>query len=286
MKKHLTVFLSAIMVFAMLLAGCGSEEAPETTAVTTAATTAVTDANTDAQPLAPPPLTLIDWSMHATTWSSPNGATVHITATPNHFVDGQKADFVVRLESDSIYSTPCRWDGTSYTASIDLNAANGYCYYVVLTAADGTTSEVAVNIPAKPTNEALINLEASLESSCYLFIEESSFDSGVLTLTSGRAEIRPPMIASDKNAIICQEAVLILNVMDKEVIRTALEIPAVNENGIYEIPISDITFEIPEEEEQDDISLVLNVTLSNGHVLSFVGSRWVRHEVDILPVVG
>ena len=67
--------------------------------------------------------------LNATAWSSPNGATVNVDAVPNGYAEGQKAEFCVRLEGEEIARVPCEWDGKSYKASADLNAADGYCYY-------------------------------------------------------------------------------------------------------------------------------------------------------------
>ena len=187
--KKMTI-LAMILVLAIALTACGGDKAPETTAATVAATAPVETA-----PVAQP-LSLTSWNMSASTWSSPNGATVHINATPNAYAEGQKADFVVRLESDDVTTIPCQWDGTNYTASADLNAANGYCYYVVLTAADGTVTECAVNTPAAPVNEALINMEAALASYCSVTIEESEIADNKLNLANCKVQVQAPTITN------------------------------------------------------------------------------------------
>ena len=82
MKKNLTFVLAALLAFALMLSACGSEKAPETTAATVAATIATTAPaeNTPLQPLA-----LTSLEMTASTWSSPNGATINISATPSYY---------------------------------------------------------------------------------------------------------------------------------------------------------------------------------------------------------
>lgn len=280
--KRMTI-LAVILVLAIALTACGSKEAAETTAATVAATVsdAVPQETTGSQPL-----TLTDWTMNATTWSSPNGATIHINATPNHYAEGQKADFVVRLESDDIASTPCQWDGTNYTASLDLNAANGYCYYVVLTAADGTSTEVAVNTPAAPTNEAFINMEASLESYCSVIVEESAFEGGKLTLSSGKAQVQAPVITNEGEAITCQEAVLVLSLNGEELDREILTLSATDTAGLFEAALTSITFDIPEMENNQKVELVLNATLTNGQTLSAFGGNWSYSNDGLLPAFG
>jgi len=275
--KKMTI-LAVILALAVALTACGGKDVPETTA---AATTAAATEATASQPL-----TLTDWSMSASTWSSPNGATIHITATPNAYAEGQKAEFVVRLESDEIANVPCQWDGTSYTASADLNAANGYCYYVVLTAADGTATEVAVNTPAEPTNEAFINMEAALESYCSVTVEESAFEGSKLTLSSGKVQVQAPAITNEGETISCQEAALVLSFNGEELAKSQLTLEAAETAGLFEAAISGLTFDIPEMEDDQKVELTLNVTLSNGQALSAYGGDWVYNEEGLLPVVG
>lgn len=270
--------LAVILALAISLTACGGEKAPETTAATVAPTAAETTA--------PQPLTLTDWSMSASTWSSPNGATIHITATPNYYAEGQKADFVVRLESDDVSTTPCQWDGTSYTASADLNAENGYCYYMILTAADGTATEVAVNTPAEPVNEAFIDLAASLEAYCSVTVEESAFEGSTLTLSSCKVQVQAPVITNEGETISCQQAQLILSFNGEALAQTDVTLEATETAGLLEAVISDMTFEIPEMEDDQKVELALNVTLSNGQILSAYGGDWVYNQEGLLPVVG
>lgn len=280
MKKNLTVILSVILMFAMVLSACGSKQTPETTAATTVAAT-VPAASAPAQPLE-----LTGWDMSASTWSSPNGATIHITATPNYYLEGQKADFVVRLESDEIVSVPCQWDGTSYTASADLNAANGYCYYVILTAADGTATEVAVNTPAAPTNETFIDIEAALESYCSIIVEESSFADDQLTLSRGTVQVKTPTITNEGETITCQEAALVLSFNGEELKKEVLTLTQDEETGLFEAFLENIVFDVPEMEAEQKVELTLNVTLSNGQVLSAFGGNWIYNAEGLLPAVG
>ena len=147
-KKNLFVLIALIL--ALALCACGKEEPVETTASTV--------------PSIPQPLALTSYELTATTWSSPNGATITLTAVPNAYTEGQKASFVVRLEGEEVANVPCAWDGSNYVAAADLNAENGLCYYVVLTSAEGLTTELAINTPTNPGNEDFINMKDALNS--------------------------------------------------------------------------------------------------------------------------
>lgn len=277
--KKMTI-LAMILVLAISLTACGGEKAPETTAATVAATAPV-----ETTPVAQP-LSLTSWNMSASTWSSPNGATVHINATPNAYAEGQKADFVVRLESDDITSIPCQWDGTNYTASADLNAANGYCYYVVLTAADGTVTECAVNTPAAPVNEALINMEAALASYCSVTIEESEIADNKLNLANCKVQVQAPTITNEGETISCKKAYLILSFNEEELAKVEVNLEETATAGLFEAAVSGITFDIPALENDQKVVLSVNAALSNGQALSAFGGEWVYNEEGLLPVVG
>ena len=154
-RKRICLTMAALLLFALTLNACGKKAEPETTQPVTepAATTQA----------ALEELGLTTWSLSASTWSSPNGATIHLTAEPTRHADGDSASFVVRLEDEEIANVPCTWENGNYVAEADLNAADGYCYYVVLTGADGSTAEVAVNTPANPIEENYINMQSALE---------------------------------------------------------------------------------------------------------------------------
>lgn len=277
--KKMTI-LAMILVLAIALTACGGDKAPETTAATVAATAPVETA-----PVAQP-LSLTSWNMSASTWSSPNGATVHINATPNAYAEGQKADFVVRLESDDVTTIPCQWDGTNYTASADLNAANGYCYYVVLTAADGTVTECAVNTPAAPVNEALINMEAALASYCSVIIEESEIAENKLNLANCKVQVQAPTITNEGETISCKKAYLILSFNEEELAKVEVNLEETATAGLFEAAVSGITFDIPALENDQKVVLSVNAALSNGQALSAFGGEWVYNEEGLLPVVG
>lgn len=277
--KKMTI-LAMVLVLAIALTACGGDKAPETTAATVAATAPVETA-----PVAQP-LSLTSWNMSASTWSSPNGATVHINATPNAYAEGQKADFVVRLESDDVTTIPCQWDGTNYTASADLNAANGYCYYVVLTAADGTVTECAVNTPAAPVNEALINMEAALASYCSVTIEESEIADNKLNLANCKVQVQAPTITNEGETISCKKAYLILSFNEEELAKVEVNLEETATAGLFEAAVSGITFDIPALENDQKVVLSVNAALSNGQALSAFGGEWVYNEEGLLPVVG
>ena len=273
MKKNLFVLVALLAAFALVLTGCGAKEAEPTAAPTEAIAAEV-------------PLGLADWSLSTSTWSSPNGATVHLTATPNGYAEGQSASFVIRLEGDDVENVPCQWNGTAYTASAELSAADGYCYYVILTGAEGEQAEVAVNTPAAPTDEALINMETALNTFCTLLVEGSDADGKKLTVTAGIAQIQLPRITNEGEAITCEEAVLILSFNGAEADRKVLTLPEPGAGGLYTLNIADNRFDIPAMEDDQQLTLRLEVKLSNGQILTDANGTWSYIGGQLVSAVG
>ena len=276
--KRLSI-LALVLALALMLCACGSEKTPETTVPAT---------TVPAETAAPAPvvLALSDWSMSATTWSSPNGATIHISATPEAYADGLIAAFEVRLNGEDISVIPCEWDGTVFTASADLNAADGYSYYVVLTAADGSTEEIAVNTASQPTVEAFVNMETALASYCSVTVEESTFEASQLTLVNGNVQVQAPTITNDNQVITCTNAELVLLFNGDTLDTEELTLTGTETAGLFEAQLQNITFDVPEMEDDQQLDLYLNVTLSNDQVLTAFVGNWFYNNQSLLPVVG
>ena len=58
---------------------------------------------------------------------------------------------------------PTVWDGSAYTASAELDAADGYCYYCHLTTPGGKETEVEINTPNNTTEEVRENIQWLLD---------------------------------------------------------------------------------------------------------------------------
>lgn len=171
-------------------------------------------------------------------------------------------------------------------ADADLNAEDGYCYYVVLTGADGTQLEVDINSPAQITNDALINMAASLNAYCNLMVDSSSFSGNKLTLNAGTVQIQLPRITNNGENITCKEAVLSLQFNGEDVDKKSLTMADLDENNCYNIDLTGLSFSVPALEDDQQVHLALNVTLSNGQELSTSGITWFASGGDLLLAVG
>jgi len=271
-RKHIFILIALVAALAMLLTACNSDKPKDT--------------GTQQGGQSSLPLGLESWSMDTTTWSSPNGATVNLTATPNGHAKGQSAAFIVRLEGEEVANVPCEFSGGQYTASADLNAADGYCYYVLLTDTDGTQTEVGVNTPTETTDAALINLASSLEAYCNVMVDAASFTSGKLTITSGTAQVQLPQITNDGKAITCSEATLILSFNGQEVSRSALTLDPAGADGICKKDLANTAFSVPAMEDDQQLTVRMDVTLSNGQMLTAPVGTWYYSGGELMLAVG
>ena len=276
-KKFLCALMALVMVIA--LCACGPKTAPaeETSAAQTAASSEA----------AVRELGLSDWSLSASTWSSPNGATIHLTATPTSHVQGDSAVFIVRLEGEEVTSVPCDWENDAYMASADLNAADGYCYYVSLSGEDGASAEIAVNTPADPTEENYVNMATALETYCSLTVGESTLTGDTLTIADGTAVVQAPRITDDGENIACAQAMLVLILDEEEIGSMALTMAPGEADRSYEASLANVSFTIPGELTEDQrLVLRLDAELTNGQALTVQGATWYYQDGGMATAVG
>lgn len=266
MKKNMIALIALIAVFALVLTGCGKGNAP------------------DAPEKLPESgeLGLSGWTMSAYAWSSNNGATVSVTAAPNYYAEGMTADLVVRVEGEDVEKVSCEWNGSDFTAEADLNAADGLCYYIVLRTAEGQELEVEINTPNNETNETLINMAHALETYCHMGVTEFALNGDLLTVMEGSAEVRLPHITRDGKKAQCEKAEVILSYNEEEVSRAPLTLP----EDLSSIDLKGVGFTIPAMEDDQQLSVALEVKLTDGQILSAPGGTWFYTDGQLVLAIG
>lgn len=281
MKKRLFAGLLAI-VMALTAAACGKKaETPASTEEKTATQPAASTESAGRE------LSLTESSLSVITWSSPNGATVNLTAVPSEHANGDTAEFVVRLDGENIKTVPCEWKSGAYVASADLNGADGYGYYVTLSGKDGSFAEVAVNTPENPTDEALINLASSLMPYCSLTLNDTALEGDSLTILSGYALVQAPRITGDGDNVACAQANLVMTLDGQEIGRIPLVMAPGEADRSYDATVTDLSFTVPEEiGEGQQLVLRLEAELTNGQTLTAQGGSWTAQDGIYSSTVG
>ncbi|MDO5544243.1 MAG: hypothetical protein Q4F81_00175 [Eubacteriales bacterium] len=280
--RALTVLLAVVAVVMVLsFAACGKQSETTTpTQETTAQTAAPSESSTRA-------LSLTEASLSVTTWSSPNGATVNLTAVPSEHDKDDSAEFVVLLDGVSIASVPCEWKDNAYVASAELNGADGYGYYVTITSKDGSFVELPVNTPEDPTDENLVNLASSLQSYCTLTLNDASLEGDDLTILSGYALVQAPRITENDENVACAQANLVLTLDGQELSSIALTMAPGEADRSYDANITDMSFTVPEDiGEGQQLVLRLDAVLTNGQILTALGGSWTAENGTIANAVG
>lgn len=279
-KKVLSALLAAAVVLS--LCACGKKaETPTSTESETPAPTTASQENAGRE------LSLTEVSFSVTTWSSPNGATVNLTAVPNEHAKGDSAEFVVRLDADTVASVPCEWKDNAYVASAELNGADGYGYYVIITGKDGSIAEIPVNTPEEPVDEALVNLASYLQSYCTLTLNDAALEGDNLTILSGYALVQAPRITENSDNVACAQASLVLTLDGQEIASVPLTMAPGETDRSYDSTITDMSFTIPGDlSDGQQLMLRLDAVLTNGQTLTAQGGSWTAQNGVVANAVG
>ena len=112
------------------------------------------------------------------------------------------------------------------------------------------------------------------------------YDGSTLTITGGSVEVQAPRITNEGETITCSKAELVLT-FDEEIVGTAaLTMEAAEIPGSYTADISGITFNIPSMEDDQQLSIRLDVTLSNGQFLTAPGGTFSFLNGEMVSSVG
>ena len=297
MKKNLLTKLMAVLMIAVLLVSitaCGNKE-DEVTAdqlaqlqQENAALQAQVNELTNQLAMLKQKASLETWTMDVIPWAGNTGANVTISAIPKAHVDGQSATISVQLNGLEAESVPCAWDGTAYTATVELNAADGYSYYCILTSLDGSQEQIALNTPENPTEESLIYLASYLNAYANMIVDGDGWkaDKKKLTISSGYIQVQMPQLTMGTDAVTVDKAELVLKLSGEEVERQSITLPKGEGEGSYELAITDVSFSMPKMDDDHQLDLWLEVVLSDGQTLSTCGGSWYYSNGDLVLAVG
>ena len=228
---------------------------------------------------------LKDWHMSASVWDGASGATVSLSAVPGSYHEGQSAIFSVRLNGYEVASVTCEWNGTGYTANADLEASDGYSYYITLIGADGTKEQIALNTPENTVDDTLVNLQSSMAAYGNIIVDKWEGDKDTLTLNAGFIQVQLPRISNGSDADL-DKASLVFQLNGSEIQRRPLDLPAGEGEGSYELAFENISFDMPEMESDYQLDLWLEITLTDGQVITSSAGSWYHSDDGLMMVVG
>lgn len=229
---------------------------------------------------------LAGWSLSAAAWDTGTGADVTLTATPGNYQEGMNAAFIVRLNGQEIRSETCTWDGTAFSATVSLDAEDGYGYYCLITDADGSRQQIALSTPENPVEDIPVYLAASLRSYCNMTMDSWYDSDGKLTVSLAYVQAQLPRLTTDGDTPTIVSARLLLTCNGSDYSELPLTMEAGDAPGAYQLTIAGGQLDMPQLTEDDYLDLFLEVTLSDGQTLSCLGGSWYWGSEGLFLVVG
>ena len=284
-KSALIARVLALCLAASALAGCSDKPAqPQVTTAPTETTQATQPTQAPAGSLAHVEAegSLQAWELSAQVWSSSNGATVTLTAQPRAYEKGQGASLVVRLEGKEVENVSCNWDGNYFTASVDLEAADGYEYECVFFPAQG----VGEHYTLSDAYDSLVYMKRSLDAYCNLYISDFKDADGKFTVTAGWASVQLPQLTTAGTTIGFQKAQLVFTLNGETIETQDIDLPKGEGEGSYESSLSNISFSMPQMDDDYQLDLSLVVTLTNGEELTANGGSWFYNNNELKMAAG
>lgn len=281
MRNHhrLTPIILVLLVCLVMtaFAGCGKKTASAPTEPSTEAATEPTSVvNEEVSD------NMKSLSLSAKVWSSSNGATITLEAVPRAYNQNLAVYFVVHLNGEKVEDIPCTWDGTAFTASADLEAADGYEYECILFEGQGEGESYVLS----DAYDSLIYLETSLAAYCNLYISDFQVIDNVFNVTAGFAHVQLPQLTVDgaKVELVSSELVFLLNgeMIDKQ----PIDLPAGEGSGSHEASLSSIRFDMPKMEDDYQLDLMLKAYLSDGQELTANGGSWYYNNGELKMSAG
>lgn len=284
-KSALIARVLALCLAASALTGCSNKPAQPQVTTAPTETTQVTQAT---QPSAGSLAhvesegSLQAWELSAQVWSSSNGATVTLTAQPRAYEKGQGASLVVRLEGKEVENVSCNWDGNYFTASVDLEAADGYEYECVFFPAQGAGEHYTLS----DAYDSLVYMKRSLDAYCNLYISDFKDADGKFTVTAGWASVQLPQLTTAGTTIGFQKAQLVFTLNGETIETQDIDLPKGEGEGSYESSLSNISFTMPQMDDDYQLDLSLVVTLTNGEELTANGGSWFYNNNELKMAAG
>lgn len=228
--------------------------------------------------------TLQEWELDVSPWADSTGADVTFTAVPSEFHSGVSAELLVLLEGKQVSSTPCLWDGSSFTATVALNAADGYSYYCLLTSPGGT-QQLTLTTPDSPDAGIPVYLHSGMQSYCNLVITDWAQEEDSLVLSSAYAQVQLPQISA-AGTVQIDSTELVLRLNGESSTRVPVSLNPSEVANSFDATLSKLSLPMPELEQADSLELYLEVVLSDGRHMQAFGISWYLENGRLQSVVG
>lgn len=229
---------------------------------------------------------LAGWDLTLVPWDTGSGASVTLTAIPVNYEDGMTAELYVRKGSQEAANVPCSWTGEVFTATAELTAQDGYGYYCILTGPDGARQQFSLTTPENPVEDIPVYLASALNAYCNLTLDSWLDLDGTLTIATAYAQAQLPRLSADGTAPDIEKAALTLYYNGEVYSSADLVLEPSASDGTYELTILNAELAMPTLAEDEFLDLYLEVTLTDGTLLTALGAGWYQTPEGLFAVVG
>ena len=232
---------------------------------------------------------LSDYTFDLEVWTDAPGADVIFSAVPKNWAEGDSASLSFQIPGEEAIRADCKWDGAFLTATIPLEAKNGYQICLTIRHADGSMELQMLY------DYRLRNLASELTVICEVTwgTGEFSHKTGELELTMHDLDIhlaRPGIAVEDNEkyfwkSVECtlyritprgREAIGTIDLMknDGEIQKS---------NQIWFTP--NISFTIPEIADGDGLELWVKAEMNNGMSALEMAGSWAYNNSEFIAAV-
>lgn len=186
-------------------------------------------------------------------------ARVLFSATPREWTPGQTASLSVLRKGEKVAEVPCTIDGAVCTAAVDLPLEDGYEYHFVTTDAGGNQKF-----------QYLDNGNCSyLKSDTALLVEswilpDAAYRRNTLHILGLELSVSQPLLSEKYEAPNWTKLDYVISVNGQEVCRESFLDPDLMESTEFSFSESDIPFSGITLEKGDEVTMTVDVVLSNG----------------------
>lgn len=229
---------------------------------------------------------LAGWDLTLVPWETGTGASVTLTAVPAGYEEGMTAALYIRRGSQEIVTAECSWTGDAFTATAELTAQDGYGYYCILTDSQGNRQQFSLTTPENPVEDIPVYLAAALTSYCNLTMDSWLDLDNTLTITAAYVQAQLPRLTFDGSNASIEKAELLLYYQGEICASAPITLEPGTGDGAYELTVSGVSMPMPQMAENESLDLYLEITLSDGQVLTALGASWFCNSDGLFAVVG
>ena len=212
---------------------------------------------------------LLDHNVNFGGIQADGSARVLFSATPKEWAPGQTASLSVLRNGEKVAEAPCTIDGAVCTATVDLPLEDGYEFHFVTTDADGSQKFQYL----ENGNCNYLKSDTSLlVESCS--VPHAAYRRNTLHILGLELAVSQPLLSENDEAATWTQLDYVISVNGQEVCRESFLDADLVEATEFSLSESDLVFSDITLNNGDQVSLSVDVALSNGMGEALTVGNW------------